>query len=53
MPPWLLKALEEQRLTAEELTSVADKVVAEGKEHSKQSARIEPTESELQQRYNM
>ncbi len=51
MPNWL-RELQAQQLSAEELSSVASKVAAAGEAHSKQTARIEPTEKELNQRYN-
>lgn len=53
MPEWLVNALQRQKLSEDAKTSVASKVVEAGEAHSEQSARVEPTEQELQQRYNM
>lgn len=53
MPQWLVDALRTQELSEDAKSTVANKVVKAGEAHSEQAARVEPTEQDLQKRYNM
>ena len=53
MPQWLVSSLKTQKLTTDEVNAVLKKVSDTGKAHDIQAARIEPTEEDLKQRFNI